>query len=123
MWRKQQAEGLRKEIEGLLRPLSESAGLCDLITEALAKGKRALAAGGEGQRPWPLLPLIVCESVAGRFDKALPEKVKGFITIQRYNTLVQIKFSAFVLFVILNLVLNSFQYRFRISPIKDKTRC
>ena len=72
MWRKKQAELLKDEIETVLASLPNVAGLCDLVREPLAEARRGLAAGVSHDCPWPLLPLIVCEAISGRYDRALP---------------------------------------------------
>jgi geranylgeranyl pyrophosphate synthase len=72
MWQKRQAELLREEIEELLVPLSDADGLCDLIKEALTQGRRGLGAEVAHDKPWPLLPLMVCEAISGHYEHALP---------------------------------------------------
>lgn len=73
MWQERQAELLREEIEAVLAPLSGvAAGLYDLVIEPLSKPRRGLAAGTAHDRPWPLLPLMVCEAICGRYEHALP---------------------------------------------------
>jgi len=72
MWQERQAELLRDEIEALLAPLSDTAGFYDLVKEPLTKTRRGLATGSVHDRPWPLLPLIVCEAVSGYYERALP---------------------------------------------------
>ncbi len=67
-----QAHLLRCEIDVLLAPLSDSANLYDLVKEPLTKAGRGLAAEGAHERPWPLLPLIVCEAISGHYEHALP---------------------------------------------------
>lgn len=72
MWQKVQAEILRDEIEAVLAPLSEVAGLYALVKEPLAKARRGLAADTAHSPPWLLLPLIVCEVISGHYEQALP---------------------------------------------------
>jgi octaprenyl-diphosphate synthase len=72
MWQEQQAELLKNEIEALLTPLSEIDGLHDLIREPLTTARRGLAVDITHDRPWPLLPLIVCEAIFGHFEHAVP---------------------------------------------------
>ena len=72
MWQKRQARFLKDEIETVLASLPDVAGLRDLVREPLAEARRGLAEGGAHDRPWPLLPLIVCESISGQYDRALP---------------------------------------------------
>jgi geranylgeranyl diphosphate synthase type I len=67
-----QVELLANEIELLLATLPDAAGLYDLAKEPLTKRARALAAENAHARPWPLLPLTVCQSISGHFERALP---------------------------------------------------
>ena len=72
MWQERQAEKLKDEIEALLVPLSETAGLYELVKEPLGQARRGLAAESVHDRPWPLLPLMVCEAISGHYERALP---------------------------------------------------
>lgn len=72
MWKERQAKLLRDEIELLLRPLTDTTSLYDLAKEPLAKTGRGLASEDSSGYLWPLLPLIVCESICRRYEKALP---------------------------------------------------
>jgi len=72
MWQERQAELLRDEIDALLAPLSDTADFYDLVKEPLTKAGRGLAPETMHGRPWPLLPLIVCESICGHYERALP---------------------------------------------------
>jgi geranylgeranyl pyrophosphate synthase len=72
MWQKRQAELLKDEIGAILAPLSGAGGLYELVREPLTKARRGLAAESAYDRPWPLLPLIVCEAICGRYEHALP---------------------------------------------------
>ena len=72
MWQERQAELLRGEIEVLLDTLSDTANLYALVKEPLTKGRRGLAAGSARDRPCPLLPLMVCQAISGRYEPALP---------------------------------------------------
>lgn len=72
MWQKRQAELLREEIEAVLAPLSDSGDLHNLVKEPLTKARRGLAPEMGHDRPWPLLPLVVCEAISGRYEHALP---------------------------------------------------
>jgi len=68
-----QSELVEKEIEANLAALPETAELSLLIKEALARTTGRLS-GKENKesRPWLLLPLIVCESVSGEYEPAVP---------------------------------------------------
>ena len=72
MWQERQTELLREEIEALLAPLSDIAGLYDLVMEPLTMAKRELAVEPASDWPWLLLPLIVCEAVSGHYEHAMP---------------------------------------------------
>ena len=65
-----QAELVRHEIEVLLTPLSGVVGFYDLVKEALPRGRPALAF--RTVHKWALLPLMVCESMSGYYEQALP---------------------------------------------------
>jgi geranylgeranyl pyrophosphate synthase len=72
MWQKRQSELLKEEIEKLLVLLSDADGLSDLIKQALTQGRRGLGAEVAHAKPLPLLPLVVCEAISGRYEQALP---------------------------------------------------
>ena len=72
MWQERQAELLRDEIVTLLVPLSGTASLYDLVKEPLTKARRGLATESAHDRPWPLLPLIVCQAISGYYEHVLP---------------------------------------------------
>lgn len=75
MQQERQAKLLRDEIEAVLDPLSDVADLFDLIKEPLSQARRGLAVESTHDRPWPLLPLIVCEAVCQCYEHALPAVV------------------------------------------------
>ncbi len=60
------------EIETLLGPLSHLAGLHRLIRESLAGITRRAESDGPRYKPWYLLPLVVCESIYGTYEYAIP---------------------------------------------------
>jgi len=72
MWQERQAEILRDEIEAVLAPVSDMAGLYALVKEPLTKARRGLATDTAHSPPWPLLPLMVCEAISGHYEQALP---------------------------------------------------
>lgn len=72
MWRERQAEKLSDEIGLVIEPFSDIVGFYDLIQEPLTKIKRGLADIRAEERPWSLLPLIVCEAISGHYEPALP---------------------------------------------------
>jgi geranylgeranyl pyrophosphate synthase len=46
-----------------------------LVKEPLALSVGAIDSESDRSRPWPLLPLIVCEAISGRYEQALPAAV------------------------------------------------
>jgi geranylgeranyl pyrophosphate synthase len=72
MWRKRQAELLEEEIEAVLSPLFNFAELNHIVREPLLKSGRGLAGQKGLNKPWTLLPLMVCEAVCGEYEQALP---------------------------------------------------
>jgi geranylgeranyl pyrophosphate synthase len=72
MWQERQARLLDVEIESVLAALPTQTGLGDLLREALSHFKPARPSQGANERPWPLLPLVVCEAICGKFEHALP---------------------------------------------------
>ncbi|MBI4303764.1 MAG: polyprenyl synthetase family protein [Chloroflexi bacterium] len=72
MWQERQAELLREEIEALLAALPGTANFHGLLKEPLTKARRGLSADVVQTQPWPLLPLMVCEAVSGRYEHVLP---------------------------------------------------
>lgn len=75
MWQERQADKLKDEIEALLTTLPNVAGLYNLIKEPLTQAKRELSDSNANSHPWHLLPLIVCESISGHYEHALPAAV------------------------------------------------
>jgi geranylgeranyl diphosphate synthase type I len=72
MWQERRTKLLREEIEALLAPLSNVVGLYDLIKEPLTRIRVRLAYGSMRDKPWHLLPLMVCEAISGHYKHALP---------------------------------------------------
>jgi geranylgeranyl diphosphate synthase type I len=70
MWQYQQRYPLKEEIEEIVSSLPED--LCALVKEPLTVSRRGLAVASEQEAPWVLLPLMVCESIRGSYEKALP---------------------------------------------------
>ncbi|MFA5315898.1 MAG: polyprenyl synthetase family protein [Dehalococcoidales bacterium] len=52
--------------------LPEVAGFYDMVREPLTRVRRGLAAKTTYDRPWPLLPLMICEAISGHYEYALP---------------------------------------------------
>jgi geranylgeranyl pyrophosphate synthase len=69
MWQEKQSGLLRAEIEALLGPLSETDGLIKAIRDSLEKAHLGNLRSG---LPWALLPMIVCDSVGGHVERAIP---------------------------------------------------
>ena len=69
-----QSKLLTDEIEAILSSSIDEDGLYYLIKESLTQTKRGLATKTKAihYRPWPLLALIVCESISGQYERALP---------------------------------------------------
>ena len=63
---------LQDEIETLLAPVADTAGLSNLVKEALQKNRPDPGVSTVAVRCWPLLPLIVCDTICGRYEQALP---------------------------------------------------
>jgi len=68
MLREGLAKLLRSEIETLFAPLSDTAGLYEMVKEPLRKISQDLV----HDRAWFLLPLIVSDAICGRWEYALP---------------------------------------------------
>jgi geranylgeranyl pyrophosphate synthase len=64
------AKLLYDEIIDIVSSLPEE--LCGFVKEPLMVSRRGLAVACEHEPHWSLLPLIVCESIGGSTDKALP---------------------------------------------------
>ncbi len=71
-WQERQAKLLRDEIESVLAHLPDTVGFYDLVKEPLTRVRRGLAIETAHDRPWPLLPLIVCEAISGHYEHTLP---------------------------------------------------
>ena len=72
MWQERQTELIRNEIGRLLIPLSNVPDLREIINEALEKEWPRSRGEDTQRRPWPLIPLIVCERISGHFEHAVP---------------------------------------------------
>jgi geranylgeranyl pyrophosphate synthase len=62
---------LRNEVSILLGPLSESTSFFDLVKKALNKANPDFRVVAQ-YKPWPLLPLLVCDAICGNWEQALP---------------------------------------------------
>jgi geranylgeranyl pyrophosphate synthase len=63
---------LRGEVEILLASLADHTRFCDLVKEALNKTHPDLTRDTAQYKPWPLLPLLVCDAICGSWKQALP---------------------------------------------------
>jgi geranylgeranyl diphosphate synthase type I len=72
MWQERQAKLLHEELEAVLATLPCPMGLYDLLKDSIPQPGRVLPAGGAHDRPWSLMPLIVCDAICGQFERALP---------------------------------------------------
>jgi geranylgeranyl pyrophosphate synthase len=72
IYQRNQATLVSNEIEALLDPLSHMADLRNLIRESLAGITRKTAGENSRYKPWYLLPLVVCESISGAYEFAVP---------------------------------------------------
>jgi competence protein ComQ len=65
---------VKEEIEALLSPLSNSNSLADLVRESLSTGSPDLSENvAQSQKyRWSLLPILVCESISGHSEQAIP---------------------------------------------------
>lgn len=59
-------------MEDILLLTSGDAGFNKLIEEPLTKTRRGLAADTGTSQPWPLLPLMACESICGHYEQIIP---------------------------------------------------
>ncbi|MFC1949786.1 polyprenyl synthetase family protein [Chloroflexota bacterium] len=75
MQQERQTELLREGIDGILASLLEEYSLYELGKESVYKIRRGLGVGAEKNKPWSLLPLIVCESIIGHCEHAVPAAV------------------------------------------------
>ena len=72
MWQGRQHAALKKELEALIEPLAAINSLYTLIQESLTREARYQDAGTSSPQNWTLLPLIVCEAISGKYQRALP---------------------------------------------------
>ena len=66
---------LKGEIKTVLAPLSNAAGLCDLVKEPLSKLEQDLVTDTTLDRAWFFLPLYVCDAICGHYEQALPASI------------------------------------------------
>jgi geranylgeranyl pyrophosphate synthase len=72
IWQNRVLRLLRKEIEEVLVVVPVSGSLNNLVREPLQQKRRGLDPVGWKDTPWPVLPLMVCMSISGRYKRCLP---------------------------------------------------
>lgn len=72
MWQNKQYKLLRDEIEAILNTISDAASLYELVQDPLTQTRRGHFIANSTDRPWPLLPMIVCEAISSSYKNALP---------------------------------------------------
>jgi geranylgeranyl pyrophosphate synthase len=72
MWQEKQAELLTKEQEVILSSLADEVNLYKLAKQALARARRKFYINNPHNKPWPLLPLLVCHAISGCYEHAIP---------------------------------------------------
>jgi geranylgeranyl diphosphate synthase type I len=71
VWQKKRASLLLREIESVLEYLPD-AEYRSIVRVPLTKSRRGLGSDRSHDKPWPLLPLIICEAICGQYERALP---------------------------------------------------
>jgi len=72
VWQERQTKLLIEELGSIISALSDESNLRELLKESLSVARRGFAPQAAHDAPWHLLPLIVCESICGDFERALP---------------------------------------------------
>ena len=72
MWQDIQTRLLENEIEASISFLGNETDFHSLVKEALTKSRRGLTTKTTNNKPWSLLPLIVCEAISGKYECVLP---------------------------------------------------
>ncbi len=72
MRREQQIHALNAALSGLLGCVSGATDLHNLIETITRVDEHTFSGDGYRHRPWPLLPLVVCEAISGNYDRAVP---------------------------------------------------
>lgn len=71
-WQEHQTNLLAEELRSVLSLLADKGDLYELLKEPLLSKRRGLAQEAAHDVPWHLLPLTVCQSICGDFERALP---------------------------------------------------
>ena len=79
MWQDRQAKLLKREIEDILFLLSDTPELFAITTESINQTGQGIIDECVNSHPWPLLLLVVCESVSGSFKQALPAAASFYL--------------------------------------------
>jgi geranylgeranyl diphosphate synthase type I len=72
MWLDERYSLLHHEITENLSALTCAAELKALARKTLGQYRVKTQAKTNQTRPWPLLPLLVCEAISGKYDRAIP---------------------------------------------------
>lgn len=72
MTRERQVRLLNAATLEFLSRISGASDLHNLLETFTRLDERTFTGDGYRHRPWPLLPLIICEAVSGNFEKAIP---------------------------------------------------
>lgn len=72
-WQTKQTKLLVEELAAVLATVSFTAKeLENLVKESLMISRRGLAPDAAYDTPWPLLPMMVCQAISGRYQRAVP---------------------------------------------------
>jgi geranylgeranyl pyrophosphate synthase len=72
MWWEKQFRLFKEELESTLATLSDTPVLLKMATESLAQYADEAAISINTARPWPLLPLVVSETISNRYEHVIP---------------------------------------------------
>jgi len=72
MWQERQIELIKSELDAILAPLSSTEGLLEIIKEPLVAARQGLSIESIHEKPWLLLPLVVCEAISSDYKPAVP---------------------------------------------------
>ena len=75
MYQERQAKLLANETEEIISSLVTETGFYLLVKEALVKARKASTTKTAYSKPWPILPLMVCEAISEHYDHAIPAAV------------------------------------------------
>jgi octaprenyl-diphosphate synthase len=72
MWWEKQFRLFKEEVDSTLTTLSDTPVLLKMATESLAQYTDEAAISNKTTRPWPLLPLVVSETISNRYRHVIP---------------------------------------------------